>query len=223
MILPFDAPALLSDGDIDEAAIVHIHTTTEKDIVYVDFQFVAAENVVVHQRAKQVVCRRDGVHVPREMQVDVGHGYDLGIAAPCRAALDAEYGTERRLAQSEADLFADTAHAVGKTDGDGRLAFARRRGVDGSDQNEFALFSAYGNGDLRFVSAVKFRLVLSQSEFRGNFPYVLGFRAFRNLDIAQHDLFRPPLYVRRKKKHFPSKHGKQHLFSPSAVKKFYYP
>jgi hypothetical protein len=57
--------------------------------------------VRVDHRGQQVVGRTDRVHVAGEMQVELFHRHDLGIAAAGRAALDAEDRSERGLAQAE--------------------------------------------------------------------------------------------------------------------------
>ena len=74
-----------------------------------------------------------------EMKVDRLHRNDLGIAAAGRAALHAETGTERGLAQGDDRLLADDPERIGKADGRRRLAFARRRGIDGGDEDQLAL------------------------------------------------------------------------------------
>ena len=51
---------------------------------------------------------------PGEVQVDVLHRYDLGVAAAGRAALDAEHGAEARLAQGDHGVLAYLAQAVGE-------------------------------------------------------------------------------------------------------------
>ena len=58
--------------------------------------------MIVDQRRQQVVGGGDGVEIAGEMEIDVLHRHDLGIAAAGRAALDAEAGPERGLAQADA-------------------------------------------------------------------------------------------------------------------------
>ena len=72
---------------------------------------VAPVDVVVDHRGEQVVRRRDGVEVAGEVEVDVLHRHDLGIAAAGGAALDAEAGPERGLAQAHHRLLADAVEA----------------------------------------------------------------------------------------------------------------
>ena len=88
---------------------------------------------------EQVVRGRDGVEVAGEMQVDVFHRHDLGIAAAGRAALHAEAGTEARLAQADDRLLADAVEAVAEADGGGGLALARRRRADRGDEDQLAV------------------------------------------------------------------------------------
>jgi hypothetical protein len=50
--------------------------------------------------ASRLCAAGDGVKIAGEMQVDLGHRHDLRIAAARRAALHAETGAERGLAQA---------------------------------------------------------------------------------------------------------------------------
>ena len=47
----------------------------------------------------RLLAAGDGVHIAREMQVDVLHRHHLRIAAAGRAALDAEHRAQGRFAQ----------------------------------------------------------------------------------------------------------------------------
>ena len=58
------------------------------------FSVVAAEEVVVEERGRQVVRRGDRVQVAGEVEVDVLHRQDLAVATARGAALEAENGTE---------------------------------------------------------------------------------------------------------------------------------
>ncbi len=93
----------------------------------VETEGVAPIDVVVDQRREQVVRAGDGVEVAGEVEVDVLHGDDLGVAAAGRAALDAEAGAERGLAQAAHGFLADAVEAVREADGGRRLALAGRR------------------------------------------------------------------------------------------------
>ena len=81
-------------------------------------------NVVVDHGGKQIVRCTNGVEVAREVQIDIFHGNDLGVSAASGAALNAEYGAERRLAQRDQSVFANATHGVGQTNRSGRFAFA---------------------------------------------------------------------------------------------------
>ena len=62
----------------------------------VDAQCIALLDVVVDEGAQQVVGGGDGVHIAGEVEVDVLHGDNLGIAAAGSTALDAEYRARGR-------------------------------------------------------------------------------------------------------------------------------
>ena len=106
-------------------AIVHVHDAAPGHAAAVDAERIAPVDVVVDQRREQVVRRGDGVEVAGEMEVDVLHRHDLGIAAAGRAALHAEGRAEARLAQAQHRLLADVVERVGEADRGGGLALAR--------------------------------------------------------------------------------------------------
>ena len=85
--------------DRAERAIVHVEHALPADAALVDAKRIAPIDMIVDQRREQVVGARDGVEVAGEVQVDVFHRHDLGVAAARRAAFDAEAGAERRLAK----------------------------------------------------------------------------------------------------------------------------
>ena len=97
------------------------------DAAHVDAELVAMVDMVVDQRRKQVVRERDRVEVAGEVQVDVFHRHDLRVTAACRAAFHPEHRPQRRLAQADHRLLADPVQRIAKSDGGGRLAFARGR------------------------------------------------------------------------------------------------
>src|SRR3546814_14745532 len=96
-------------------------------------------DVVVDQGRQQVVRRGDGVEVAGEVEVDVLHRHHLGVAAAGGAALHAEAGPERGLAQAHHRLLADPVEAVAEADGGRRLALAGRRRRDRRHQDELAV------------------------------------------------------------------------------------
>ena len=63
-------------------------------------------------RREEVVRGADRVDVAGEVEVEVLHRHDLGVAGTGRAALDPEHGPERRLAQAEDGVAADRAEAL---------------------------------------------------------------------------------------------------------------
>ena len=94
-------PAAQAVHNVTQLAVVHVHAALPGDPLGVDAQRVALLDVVVQHGGQQVVGSADGVEIAGEVQVDVLHGDDLGVAAAGRAALDAEHGAERWLAQRD--------------------------------------------------------------------------------------------------------------------------
>ena len=134
--------------------------------------------MVVQHGAQQVVCRCDGVHIAGKVQVDVLHRHDLRVAAACRAALDAEYRTERRLTQCDNGVFALFAQCLTQTDRGRGLALTGRRRVDGGNEDQLAVFlvlhlGPHVCGQLCLVLAVQLQIVGIQTGSSGN----LGDRA----------------------------------------------
>jgi hypothetical protein len=128
--------------DLAQCAVVHVHHPAPGDAAAIDAERVAPVDVVVDQRRKQIVRRGDGMEVAGKMEVNVLHRHDLGVAAAGRAALHAEGGPERRLAQAADRLLADVVERIGQAHGGRRLAFARRRRRDRGDEDQLAVLLA---------------------------------------------------------------------------------
>ena len=124
------------DRDVAEGAVVHVHDALPRDPTDIDVQRVAVVDVVVDERGQQVVGQPDRTEVAGEVQVDVLHRDDLGVATTGRAALHAEDRPEGGLAQADDGPLADHLQSVRQSDARGRLALARRGRADGRDQDE---------------------------------------------------------------------------------------
>ena len=94
--LPGDAVGLAaqSDNDMPQRPFVEVHDAAPCDPSRIEAEFVSLVQVIVDHRGEQIVRRGDRVEVSREVEVDVFHRNDLGIAASGRSALDAEARTE---------------------------------------------------------------------------------------------------------------------------------
>ena len=92
-------PAAEAVDDVAQLAVVHVHRALPGNLLRVYAERVTLLDVVIQHRGEQVVRGAYGVEVAGEVQVYVLHGHDLGVAAARGAALDAEYGAERGLAQ----------------------------------------------------------------------------------------------------------------------------
>ena len=89
-----------SEFTIERSARSFIWDAAPGDASRIDAERIAPIDMVVEQRREQVVRRRDGVEVAGEVQINVLHRHDLGIAAAGRTALHAERRAERRLADA---------------------------------------------------------------------------------------------------------------------------
>ncbi len=124
----------------------------------------------------EVVGRGDGVDVPCEVEVEVLHGDHLAVAAPGRAALDAEGGALAGLADAGGHALAQMgAQGLAEAHGGGGLAFAQGRGRDGGDIDVTAIRTVpqalqHLQPDLRLGGAIELELVLAQSQLRRHLP-----------------------------------------------------
>ncbi len=175
--------------DLAQRAVVHVHDAAPGDAAGVDAEFVAPVDVVVDHRRQQVVRRGDGVEVAGEVQVDVLHRHDLGIAAARRTALHAEARTERGFAKRHHRLLADAVEAVAQAHRRRGLAFAGRRRVDGGDQDELAVRLALQRVDvvemhLGLGVAIGDQVLLGNPEAFADLHDRLHLRFACNLDIG---------------------------------------
>ena len=136
-------PAQRADG-LAQGAVVHVQRTAPGDPAQVKVQRVAPVDVVVDHGREQIVRRRDRVEIAGEVQVDLVHRHDLGLAAPGAAALDAKTGAQAGLAQTQHGVLADAVQCVCQTDRRRGLAFSRRGRADRGDQDQLALPLCYG-------------------------------------------------------------------------------
>ena len=129
------------------------------------------------------------MRIASEMQIDVFHRHDLGIAASGCAAFHAETGPQRRLAQAGHRALAETAEAVHKADRCGRLALPRGRRRDRGDQDELAVravFQAVDEivGKLGFVRAIVEERIAGNVDLAADLGDRLHFCVAGYLDIA---------------------------------------
>ncbi len=129
--------------------------------------------VIIDQRGQQIVCHADGVGIAGEVEVEILHRHDLRVATTGRAALNAECGAERGLADVGDGSLADAVERLGQADGGQRLAFAQRRGCDAGDHHELAVGpvaqpAEHIQRDLRLVLAVLLDFVIEQPQAAGD-------------------------------------------------------
>ena len=159
-------------GDMAQLAVVHVHHPLPGDLTGVDVQGVALLDVVVDQGGQQVVGDADGVEVAGEVEVDVLHGDDLGIAAAGRAALHAEHGAQGGLTQTDDGLLADLVQGVGQTHRGGGLALAGGGGADGGYQDQLGLPGQVLQSmdvHLSLIVAVVLQVFGTDADFGGDF------------------------------------------------------
>ena len=157
--------------DVAQRPVVHVDRARPDDAPHIQPQGVAVMEMRIEHRRQEVVRARNGVEVAGEVQVDVFHRHDLCIPAAGRAALYAEHGAERRLAQRQNGVLAEAAQRLRDAHGDGGLAFARRGGIDAGDEDEPAFAVALvqrAQRDLRLVLPIQLEVVVRQAELGGD-------------------------------------------------------
>ncbi len=176
--------------DVAQLAVVHVHHALPGDLADIDVQLVAVLDMGVQQSREQVVGSPDGVEVAGEVQVDVLHGHHLGVPAAGSAALDAEHGPERRLAQGHDHVLAALGQGIGEPDGGGGLALAGGRGVDGGHQDELArgvlLVAQEVEIHLGLVVAVQLKVLLVDAGNGGDLANGFRFGRLGNFNVGQH-------------------------------------
>ena len=101
---------------------------------------------VVGERGEQVVGGADGVGVAGEVYVHLVLRLDEALAAAGAAALDSEYGPQRRLSERRDDVLSQPAHRLGEADRRGRLALAGGSGRYAGDDDHLAAPAALADG-----------------------------------------------------------------------------
>ena len=128
------------------------------------------EDAGVDGRGQKIVGGRHGVDVPGQVEVEVLHGHDLGIAAAGGAALDAEGRPHAGLADDGDDLLAQVgAEGLAQADRRRRLALAERRRRDGRHVDVMAQGPVLEpvedvEVDLGLELAVEVEVVLAEAE-----------------------------------------------------------
>ncbi len=184
-------PPAEADHDVAQGAVVHVDHPFPDHVTDIDIQGVPRDEMIVDQGRQQVVRRTDGVEIAGEMQVDVLHRHDLGIAAAGRPALDTETRSERRFAQADQRRVTDPVQGITEADGGGGFTLASRGGRDRGDQDKLAGRVVPPprdrlERDLGLVPPVGFDLVPAKSQPGRDPVDRLQRRLLRDLDVGRH-------------------------------------
>ena len=160
--------------NVAQRAVVHVQRARPGDGGRIDVERIAEVEMRIDERGQQIVRRSDGVEVAVEMEIDFLAGLHLRAPAACSAALHAEDRAQRRLARGDDGLAANARQALGKADGNHRLALARRGGRGGCDKNEPAARRKFGiaqqvKPDLGAVGAEILAVLLRDLQLPGDF------------------------------------------------------
>ena len=72
-------------GHRAQRPVINVNHTTPGNATWIDVQLVVPMHVVINECRKQVVRRTNSVEIARKVEIDIGHGYDLGVTATCRS------------------------------------------------------------------------------------------------------------------------------------------
>ncbi len=127
-ILPGDSASGSAEADYGstQRPIVHVHRPLPGDAPRVEVQRIPLLQVVVEHRREKGVRRGDRVEITGEVEVDVHHRHDLGVATACRPTLDPEHGAQARLPEAESNPLVTQTQGVGEPHRHSRLSFTRR-------------------------------------------------------------------------------------------------
>ena len=162
-----------ADDDLAQRSVVHVERAPPDDAARVDVERVAPMDVIVDHRGEQIVRRGDRVEIAGEMQIDFVHRRDLRASSAGRAALLAEAGAERRLAQADCGAHADPRQTVAEADRGGGLALAGGSRIDRGDEDQFALGASLQRGeeigvDLGDRAPLQLQRALGDRQLRGD-------------------------------------------------------
>ncbi len=152
------------------------------------------EDAGVDGRSQEIVGGGHGVDVPGQMQVEVLHGNDLGIAPARGPALDPERRAHAGLPDDGDDLFAQVgAEGLAHPHRGRRLALAERSGGDGGHVHVVAERLVLDPSedikvDLRLVLAVEVEVVLAEPQHPRDCDDGKELRGLGDLDIARDGL-----------------------------------
>lgn len=136
-------------------------------------------DMVIDDCREQIVSRTDGMKIPGEMQVDIGHRNYLRITTACSTAFHAEAGSQAGFTQTDNGLLAGFVQSVTQSGRRRGLAFTSRGGGDRRCQDQFAIRSIAEITrevitDFRFVVTLRNKVLLGDSQFGSYFCYGQG-------------------------------------------------
>ena len=126
-------------------------------------------NMVIQHRRQQVVGELNSVEVAGEVQVDVFHWNNLGVASAGSAAFHSENRAETGFTQTNHGILANAIECITQTHCGGGFALAGWRRADCGYQHQFAIRFVRQTGDkfrryFRLVMTVGFDLVFWNAE-----------------------------------------------------------
>ena len=207
------ALATIGNNDVSQAAIVDVDDTFPCDRCRIDVEPPEMEmskpgvvesffvvDPTIDSGGEQIMGGAHGVNVAGKVEIELVHGYDLGIATTSATSLHAEGGSLRWLTDRRYRAFADVGEGLSEADSGHRLAFAQLGGRHGGDDHVSRLASAadpvqYIEMDLRFVPSVQIDLRICQSQLAAEVEYRSERCSSRNLKIAFHGYQSPALLL----------------------------
>src|SRR5215212_2482195 len=129
------------------------------------------------------------MNIACQMQIEIFHGDDLGVAAARRAALDAKCRPLRGLADDRDDAFAQVrAECLTHANRRRGLALSQWSGRDGGHIDVFSVRTFREavedlELDLGFIGTIQFKLIFADAKFRRDLKDGFEFASLCDLDI----------------------------------------
>jgi hypothetical protein len=176
--------------EVAQGAVVHVEHPLPGDPSRVESQRVAVVQVIVDEGGQEIVGSRHRVKIAGEVQIDVFHRHDLGVAPAGGPALDPEARAQGRLADRDHGALAEMAQRVAQPHCDRRFALAGRSRRHARHQHEGAIGPIAKplerrQPDLGLVVAVELQVAAVQAEAFGDHLNRLELRLARDLEVAR--------------------------------------
>ena len=183
--------ATKTNDHIAERSVVQIQNPLPSYTAYINIQRIALLDVVIYNCCQQIVGCCNSMKITSKMQVNVLHRNYLGIPAASSAALQTKTWPQGWLTESYRNLVSQLVESISQAHTGSGFTLTSRCRINGSNQNQLAVWTILYlipgiQGNLRFVLAVQFNIILCQTKLSSNFPNMLHLGFLRNFYVCFH-------------------------------------